>query len=168
MEQLLESSDSLQDGRLFSVYSSNNNSIFRIYEELKKLSPKRVSYLISFWQTSWTEFSDSLQMTNTYRKNCSVSTATNKMQLKTALRLFFPLVRVATTTKANTRDLGWRAGLHRHSHYSMSISTGAAIQVLYTPSVYILKEFQVGIPQRYLYIRVYCSTSHNSHILERA
>lgn len=144
------------------------NSTFRIYEELKKLSSKRVSYPISFWQTSWTEFSNSLQMTNKHRKNWSVSTATNKMQLKTALRLLFPLVRVATTTKDNTRDLGWRAGLNRHTHDSMGISMGAAIQLLYTPPVYTLKEFQVSTPQRYLNIHGYCSTSHNSHLLEHA
>lgn len=142
------------------------NSIFRIYEELKKLSSKRVSYPISFWQTSWTEFSNSLQMTNKYRKNWSVSTATNKTQLKTALSLLFPLVRVFTTTKDNTRDLGWRAGLNRHTQYSMGISMAAAMQVLYTPPVCTLKEFQVSTPQRYMYIHGYCSTSHNSHLLE--
>lgn len=107
-------------------------------------------------------------MTNKYRKSCSVSTTTNKMQLKTALRLLFTLVRLATTTKANTRDLGWRAGLHQHTHYSMGISMGVAIQVRYTPPVYILKEFQVSTPQRYLCIHVYYSTSHTSHILEHA
>lgn len=107
-------------------------------------------------------------MTNKYRKSCSVSIATNKMQLKTALRLLFTLVRLATTTKANTRDLGWRAGLHQHTHYSMGISIGVAIQVRYTPPVYILKEFQVSTPQRYLCIHVYYSTSHTSHILEHA
>lgn len=105
-------------------------------------------------------------MTNKYRKNWSVSTATNKTQLKTALSLLFPLVRVFTTTKDNTRDLGWRAGLNRHTQYSMGISMAAAMQVLYTPPVCTLKEFQVSTPQRYMYIHGYCSTSHNSHLLE--
>lgn len=82
---------------------------------------------------------NSVQMANKYRKNCSASLAINRTQVKTAPRLLFTLVRVATITQDDKWYLGRRTGINWHNHYSKDLSVEVAIHVLYHSCVYTQK-----------------------------
>jgi hypothetical protein len=59
--------------------------VFRIYKEVKKLNSKRIANQIYKWANGLNrQFSnEKIQMTNEYKKKCSVSLAIKEMQIET-------------------------------------------------------------------------------------
>jgi hypothetical protein len=91
-------------GENFVSYTSDKGLITRIYRELKKLTPQRISNPLNKCANELNrQFSKEVQMTNKYMKKCSTSLLIKEMQVKTTLRLCLTPVRVAIINKINNK-----------------------------------------------------------------
>jgi hypothetical protein len=94
--------------KIFASYSSDQGLIFRIYRELKKLSPQRINTQMKKWAHELNkEFSkEEVRMASKYMKKCSTSLVIEEMQIKTTLRFHLTPDRMAIV-KGNNNNKCW-------------------------------------------------------------
>jgi hypothetical protein len=86
--------------KFFASSSSETGLPSRIYKELWELNTERTNNPINKWAKELNkQFSKEVQMTNKYRKKCSVSLARKEMQFKVTLRFHLTPVRMAVLRK---------------------------------------------------------------------
>jgi hypothetical protein len=101
-KQLPESRNNPQDGRkVFSNYSTHKGLISKIYKELKKLNGKRTNNLINTQENDLKRQSteEEIQKTNKYMKKCSTPLSIKEKPMKTSIRSYLSLVRMAIIKK---------------------------------------------------------------------
>jgi aromatic ring-opening dioxygenase catalytic subunit (LigB family) len=94
--------------KIFASYSSDKGLISRIYSELKKLSPQRISTSMKKWAHEFNRecSKKKVQMANKDMKKYSTSLAIKEMQIKTTLRFHLMPIRMAIIKGNNITNAG--------------------------------------------------------------
>jgi hypothetical protein len=95
--------------KIFASYTSDKGLITRIYREFKKLNSPKINEPIKKWATELNRaFSkEEIQTDKKHMKKCSPSLAIKEMQIKTTLRFYLTLVRIAII-KNTTNNMCWQ------------------------------------------------------------
>jgi hypothetical protein len=90
--------------KIFASYTSDKGLITRIYREFNKLKSPKINEPIKKWATELnrTFSKEEIQMAEKHMKECSPSLAIKEMQIKTTLRFYLTLVRIAIIKNTTT------------------------------------------------------------------
>jgi hypothetical protein len=126
-------------------------------------------------------------MARKHMKKCLPSLAINEMQIKTTLRFYLTSVRIATI-KNTTSSKCWRGCRGKGNPHTLLVGMEASTTILET-IWRLLKKLNIDLPcdpeipflrlyskecdsfellHRHLHTHVYCSTIHNSQVMETA
>jgi hypothetical protein len=95
--------------RIFDSYTSDKGLVTRIYRELENLNSPKINEAIKKWATELNRMfsKEENQIAKKHVKKCSPSLAIKEMQIKTALRFHFTLIKFGTM-KNTTNHKCWQ------------------------------------------------------------
>jgi Mg/Co/Ni transporter MgtE len=95
--------------KIFASYISDERLITRIYRELKNLNSQKINEPMKKWakELNRTFSKEEVQMATKNMKKCSLTLVIKEIQIKTTLRFYPSLVRIATINNTNDNKCWW-------------------------------------------------------------